>query len=290
MTVVEGIRTDRAGAGFKPQHFQPIIENKAQAGFFEVHAENYMGAGGPPHARLERLRRDYPLSVHGVGLSIGGAAPLDENHLLRLKAVVDRYDPVLVSEHLAWSTHQSGFMNDLLALPYNAETLILVTDHVDRAQNVLGRQILLENPSSYVTFEVSTFDEVDFIREIQRRTGCGLLLDVNNVVVSCTNHGWDIDDYIGRFPLHAVEEIHLAGHDAREDDNGRPLLIDTHDRAVEDRVMNLFRDVIRLTGPVPSLIEWDTNVPDWPEMMTEIEKISSALRAESIQEVMNDVA
>ncbi len=287
---IQGIRTDRAGAGFKPQHLAAIIESRAKAGFFEVHAENYMGAGGPPHARLERLREDYPLSVHGVGLSIGGAGPLDEDHLQRLKAVVDRYEPALVSEHLAWSTHQMGFMNDLLALPYSAETLMGVGDHVDRVQNVLGRRILLENPSTYVTFEDNTFDEVDFIREVQRRTGCGLLLDVNNVVVSCTNHGWDPADYIARFPLHEVEEIHLAGHDVRDDENGRPLLIDTHDRAVADQVMDLFRDAVRLTGPVPSLIEWDTDVPDWTALMAEIEKISSVLRTESYRGVMNDVA
>lgn len=286
----EGIRTVRAGAGFKPQHLTAIIESRADAGFFEVHAENYMGAGGPPHARLERLREDYPLSVHGVGLSIGGAGPLDEDHLSRLKTVVDRYQPALVSEHLAWSTHQAGYMNDLLALPYTAETLMGVTDHVDRVQDVLGRRILLENPSSYVTFENSTFDEVDFIRETQRRTGCGLLLDVNNVVVSCFNHGWDADDYIARYPLNHVEEIHLAGHDVRHDENGGALLIDTHDRAVADPVIELFRYVIRRTGPVPSLIEWDADVPDWAEMMIEVEKISSALRADSYREVMNDVA
>ncbi len=286
----EGIRTDRAGAGFKPQHLTAIIESRADAGFFEVHAENYMGAGGPPHARLERLREDYPLSVHGVGLSIGGAGPLDEDHLSRLKTVVERYEPALVSEHLAWSTHQAGYMNDLLALPYNAETLMGVTDHVDRVQDVLGRRILLENPSSYVTFENSTFDEVDFIRETQRRTGCGLLLDVNNVVVSCFNHGWDADDYIARFPLRHVEEIHLAGHDVRHDENGGALLIDTHDRAVADPVIELFRDVIRRTGAVPSLIEWDADVPDWAEMMIEVEKISLALGAESYRGVMNDVA
>lgn len=286
----EGIRTVRAGAGFKPQHLTAIIESRADAGFFEVHAENYMGAGGPPHARLERLREDYPLSVHGVGLSIGGAGPLDEDHLSRLKTVVDRYQPALVSEHLAWSTHQAGYMNDLLALPYTAETLMGVTDHVDRVQDVLGRRILLENPSSYVAFRETTFDEVDFIRETQRRTGCGLLLDVNNVVVSCFNHGWDADDYIARYPLNHVEEIHLAGHDVRHDENGGALLIDTHDRAVADPVIELFRYVIRRTGPVPSLIEWDADVPDWAEMMIEVEKISSALRADSYREVMNDVA
>lgn len=285
-----GIGTGRAGAGFKPGHLSAVLETRAGAGFFEVHAENYMGAGGPPHAQLERLRADYPVTVHGVGLSIGGAGPLDEAHLARLKTVVDRYQPALVSEHLAWSTHQSGYLNDLLALPYTAETLGIVSDHVDRVQVVLGRQILLENPSTYVAFAESTFDEVGFIREVRRRTGCGLLLDVNNVVVSAVNHGWDAAEYIDRFPLEHVEQIHLAGHAPAEDENGVPFLIDTHDRAVAEPVMALFETVIDRIGPVPSMIEWDNDVPAWPDMLAEVEKISSVLRAESHENEIFNVA
>lgn len=267
------------GAGFKAGHFAAIIDTRPRVGFFEVHAENYMGAGGPPHAQLERLRADYPLSVHGVGLSIGGTQPLDLLHLDRLKTVVDRYQPALVSEHLAWSTHQSGYLNDLLAMPYTAETLTCVSDHIDQAQTYLGRTILLENPSTYVRFSDSTWDEVDFIAELQRRTGCGLLLDVNNVYVSAINHGWDAGDYIARFPLAAVREIHLAGHAEATDDAGEPFLIDAHDRAVDEDVMALYAQALMRTGPVPSLIEWDNDLPAWPKLMTEIEKISGVLRA-----------
>ncbi len=285
-----GIRTDRAGAGFKPQHLSAILETASDAGFFEVHAENYMGAGGPPHARLERLRADYPLSVHGVGLSIGGAGPLDEGHLARLKTVVDRYEPVLVSEHLAWSTHQSGYLNDLLALPYTPEILGIVADHIDRMQAVLGREILLENPSTYIEFAESTWDEVDFIREVRRRSGCGLLLDVNNVMVSAVNHGWDAADYIDRFPLEHVRQVHLAGHAPAVDEDGRTFLIDAHDREVSRDVMTLFETAIARTGPVPSMIEWDNDVPNWPDMMVEVEKISSVLRAAWPEVEINNVA
>ncbi|MBO6519251.1 MAG: DUF692 domain-containing protein [Rhodospirillales bacterium] len=287
---MNGIRTDRAGAGFKPMHFGAILETRPDVGFFEVHAENYMGAGGPPHAQLERLRADYPISVHGVGLSIGGAGPLDAVHLTRLKGVVDRYQPALVSEHLAWSTHQSGYLNDLLALPYTAETLAIVTEHVSQVQDVLGRKILLENPSTYITFAESTFDEVDFIREVQRRTGCGLLLDVNNVFVSAVNQGTRAADYIDRFPLAHVAQVHLAGHAPAEDENGNDYLIDAHDRAVPESVMSLFETAIARTGPVPSMIEWDNDVPAWPSMLAEIEKISVALRATSKKNELYDVA
>jgi len=287
--VVQTIETLRAGAGFKPRHFDTILETRPRAGFFEVHAENYMGAGGPPHAMLERLRADYPLSVHGVGLSIGGALPLDAAHLQRLKAVVDRYQPALVSEHLAWSTHQSGYLNDLLAMPYSNETLGIATRHIDQVQTALGRVIALENPSTYVTFRSSTWDEVDFIAELQRRTGCGLLLDVNNVHVSAVNHGWDAADYIARFPLAHVREIHLAGHAPAADVDGG-FLIDAHDRAVDDDVRVLFAAVIARTGPLPSLIEWDNDLPDWPVLMMEVEKISGALRAHADTDGLSHVA
>jgi hypothetical protein len=279
---IQAIDAKRAGAGFKACHGRDVFETTPDLGFFEVHAENYMGAGGPPHAQLERLCADYPLSMHGVGLSIGGALPLDEAHLARLKSVVDRYQPALVSEHLAWSTHQSGYLNDLLAIPYTDETLGIVVDHIDRVQTVLGRQILLENPSTYVTFEESIWDEVDFIAEVQRRSGCGLLLDVNNVHVSAVNHSWDANDYVGRFPLGHVQEIHLAGHAVAEDDVGETFLIDAHDREVSDEVMALYGRVLARTGAMPTLIEWDNDLPAWPELLSEVEKISRALRAHSM--------
>jgi uncharacterized protein (UPF0276 family) len=267
----------RSGAGFKPQHADAILSDSFRIGFLEVHAENYMGAGGLPHRILARMREDFPLSVHGVGLSIGSPNGLDAEHLARLRAVVDRYQPAMVSEHLAWSTHDGHFFNDLLPVPYNEETLARVCDHIDQVQDALGRKILLENPSTYVAFEAATMSETDFIRAIARRTGCGLLLDVNNVHVSATNHGYGASDYLAHFPLSAVEEIHLAGHATDEDDAGLPLLIDSHDRPVDDIVWSLYREVLATTGPLPTLIEWDNDVPDWPILKREAERADALL-------------
>jgi uncharacterized protein (UPF0276 family) len=252
-----------AGAGFKPEHLEAILADTAQVGFFEVHAENYMGAGGPPHAQLARIRRDFPISLHGVCMSLGGPQRLSREHLARFRTLVDRYEPFLVSEHLAWSTHDTAFMNDLLPLPYTDMTLSHVCAHIDEMQEAIGRTILLENPSTYVAFRESTWEETAFIGEIARRTGCGLLLDVNNVFVSCTNHGWSPADYIARFPLHRVGEIHLAGHDRQADDDNLPLLIDSHDRPVADPVWDLFAETIARRGPVATLIEWDNDIPAW---------------------------
>lgn len=238
-------------------------------GFFEVHAENYMGAGGPPHRALEAIRQDNPVSLHGVCMSIGGPQPLDREHLGRFRSLVERYQPALVSEHLAWSTHENTFFNDLLPLPYTNETLSRVCEHIDEVQQAIGRPILLENPSTYVTFRESTMSETDFIRTIARRTGCGLLLDVNNVFVSATNHGFSALDYLSDFPLAKVGEIHLAGHAEQADDEGERLLIDSHDGPVADAVWKLYEIVIQKCGPVPTLIEWDSNIPDWPVLKAE---------------------
>ena len=259
----------RAGVGLKAQHYRTIIENKPDIGFFEVHAENYMCAGGPPHRWLTAIREHYPLSLHGVGLSIGAAHPLDRDHLGRLKALIERYEPGLFSEHLAWSSHGGAFLNDLLPIPYTDETLACVCAHIDEVQETLGRQMLLENPSTYVAYAESDYDEVDFITEIARRTGCGLLLDVNNVYVASTNQQWDPIAYIDAFPLSQVKEIHLAGHARRTDDKGRPLLVDAHDRPVEDIVWHLYAHAVALNGRVPTLIEWDADVPAWPVLVAE---------------------
>ena len=228
-----------------------------------------MGAGGPPHDALTRIRCDYPVSLHGVSMSIGGAQPLDKNHLERFKALVDRYEPGLVSEHLAWSTHDTTFFNDLLPLPYTQATLARVADHIDEVQETIGRPILLENPSTYVLFEQSTMSETNFIQEVVRRTGCGLLLDVNNVFVSATNHGYSALAYLADFPLGHVGEIHLAGHSEQADDEGDLLLIDSHDGPVTDTVWKLFEIVIGQCGPIPTLVEWDSNIPDWPVLKAE---------------------
>jgi uncharacterized protein len=258
-----------AGTSFKHEHLPAILAEGKQVGFFEIHAENYMGAGGPPHAALTRIRNDYPLSLHGVCMSIGGPQPLDSAHLARFKALVDRYEPALVSEHLAWSTHGTTYFNDLLPLPYTKATLARVADHIDEVQETIGRPILLENPSTYVVFRESTMTETEFIRELVWRTGCSLLLDINNVFVSATNHGYSALGYLADFPLEHVGEIHLGGHSEQADDEGELLLIDSHDGPVARAVWELFDIVIGRHGPIPTLVEWDSNLPDWSVLKAE---------------------
>lgn len=266
-----------AGVGFKAEHLAALLADPGPVRFVEVHAENYMGDGGRPHAQLAALRERFALSVHGVGLSIGGEAPLDTAHLGRLRVLLDRYRPESFSEHLAWSSHAGAFFNDLLPLPYTRQTLARVADHVAQVQDVLGRRMLLENPSTYVRFEESTLAEVEFLAGVVARTGCGLLLDVNNVFVSAVNHGTDAHAYLADFPLEAVGEIHLGGHDADSDETGAPLLIDAHGAPVAEPVWTLFNDVIARTGPLPSLIEWDNDVPQWPVLRVEAERAATVL-------------
>ena len=272
-----GLGAPSVGVGFKPEHFEAIVDTRPQLGFFEVHAENYMGAGGAPHRRLDAIRERYPLSLHGVGLSIGSPGPLDKAHLERLAAVARRFEPALVSEHLAWSTHEGAFFNDLLPLPYTAETLARVAEHIDEVQNALGRRMLLENPSTYVVFAESTWAETDFLREIARRTGCGLLLDVNNVFVSAVNDGHDPDRYLADFPLSAVWEIHLAGYAEDTDEAGLPLLIDAHNSPIREAVWALYTATIRRLGATPTLIEWDNDVPVWPTLLNETRRAERAI-------------
>ena len=265
------------GVGYKPQHFADITADAGSVGWLEIHAENYMGDGGRPLAQLRHLSSKFPISVHGVGLSIGGEGPLDPDHLGRLKKLVEWLNPASFSEHLAWSTHESAFLNDLLPLPYNETTLSRVADHVAEVQDVVGRRMLLENPSSYLAFEESTLSETEFLREVSARTGCGLLLDVNNVFVSATNLATDPISYIDAFPIDLVGEIHLGGHDEDEDDHGAPLLIDSHGREVADPVWSLYEYVIKKSGPLPTLIEWDNDVPDWPELEAEARRAAKYL-------------
>lgn len=276
----------RAGAGLKPAHYTTILDDRPDVGWFEVHAENYMGAGGPPHAFLERIRALYPLSVHGVGLSIGSAGGMTPGHLRRLQTVVERYQPFVVSEHLAWSTHDGIFVNDLLPLPYTLETLDVVARHVDQTQTALGRRILIENPSTYLRFD-DEMSEAEFLRMLARRTGCGLLLDVNNVVVSAANHGFDAARYLAVFPVEHVGEIHLAGHAVLGDGDAK-LLVDTHDRAVPDAVWALYRGLIDRIGPRPTLIEWDTDVPAWHVLETEVRQADRLLQARAAEPVHAD--
>ena len=267
-----------AGVGFKAEHFRAIAVAPQPLGFFEVHAENYMGAGGPPHAQLMALRDRYALSIHGVGLSIGSMQPLNRAHLGRLKTLCARYEPQSFSEHLAWSTHDDVFFNDLLPLPYTQETLERIAEHIDEVQTALGRQMLLENPSTYLQFAESTIPEVEFLSEISDRTGCGLLLDVNNVFVQARNHATDAREYLSKFPLERVGEIHLAGYDEQMDDAGAPLLIDAHGTPVAEPVWALYEEVLARAGPVATLVEWDNDLPAWPVLRAEAERVGTMLR------------
>ncbi|MGC8536364.1 MAG: DUF692 domain-containing protein [Rhizomicrobium sp.] len=275
----------RAGVGLKAQHYRQVIEHACDIGFFEVHAENYMGAGGPPHRYLQAVRERYPLSLHGVGLSIGKAGPLDLSHLGRLKELIARYQPDLFSEHLAWSSHGTDFYNDLLPVPYTRQTLEHICGHIDEVQEALARQILLENPSTYVGFAQSTYSEPQFIAEVAKRTGCGLLFDVNNVHVSCTNQNWDVARYIADYPLDLVQEIHLAGHKPDADEQGRDLLIDSHDRAVSTTIWQLYTEIIDITGALPTLIEWDNDVPEWQILAQEAQFAEAILQAPQARRV-----
>lgn len=269
----------RSGVGLKPEHYCDILDGTPDIGWFEIHAENYMGDGGPPHAYLTAIRERYPISLHGVGLSIGGAGPLDTEHLARLCALADRYQPALFSEHLAWSSHDTVYLNDLLPLPYTEETLARVCDHIDVVQDAMQRQMLLENPSTYVAYAETTMAEVEFLREVARRTGCGLLLDVNNVFVQAANHGFGADGYLDTFPMEHVGEIHVGGHAQDADEDGSLLLIDDHGREVADSVWALYELALVHTGPMPTLIEWDNDVPAWPLLLAEAQRADHVLAA-----------
>ncbi len=260
---------NRAGLGLKPEHFREILVTTPDIGFFEIHAENYMVDGGPFHHYLTRIRERYPLSIHGVGLSIGGEGPLDESHLDRLAVLLDRYEPESFSEHLAWSSHGGAFLNDLLPAPYHAGTLARVCEHIDRVQDRLKRRMLLENPATYVEFAASTMAEPDFISEVVGRTGCGLLLDVNNAHIACVNHHRNPRDYMRALPLDAVAQIHLAGFAQDEDADGAPLLIDSHGSPVAEAVWSLYCHALDWVGPTPTLIERDNDIPAFPVLLAE---------------------
>ena len=271
------LRPISAGAGLKHEHADDIFGSAPQVEFFEIHAENYMGAGGPPHHLLHRIRADYPVSIHGVGLSIGGIARLDQDHLRRLKRLVDVYRPALFSEHLAWSTHDGVFLNDLLPLPYNQISLAHVCAHVDELQNAIGMRMLLENPSTYVALGASTMSETEFLRAVAKRTGCGLLLDVNNVHVSSVNHHFDAGAYVDAFPIEFVGEFHLAGFAEDRDSAGEPLLIDDHGRPVSETVWDLYRRALARPCLAPTLVEWDNNVPPFAALAGEVERARALL-------------
>ena len=268
-----------AGIGLKDEHALPLLEGAAAVDFLEIHAENYFVAGGPRLRRLERLRERLPLSLHGVGLSIGGEAPLDEAHLDALAALLQRFEPRWFSEHLAWSSHGGTWLNDLLPLPYDDTTLARVCEHIDRVQTRLRRPMLLENPSSYVAYECSTWDEGAFIAEVVRRTGCGALLDVNNAYVSGVNHGRDPWALIEALPVDAIGEIHLAGFAEDRDAAGDRLLIDHHGAPVDAAVWALYQRTLERLGPRPTLIERDNEVPALPVLAAEAAHARAAMRA-----------
>lgn len=273
MPRIEATIPARAGIGLRTPHYREMIESRpAAAGWLEVHSENYFGAGGQPHAFLERLRADYPLSLHGVGLGLGSAGELDTLHLARLKTLVDRYAPGLVSEHLCWSAVPGRHLNDLLPLPYTEEALAHVVERIARTQDYLGRRILVENISSYLRFRHSTIPEWEFVAQVARRAGCGILLDVNNIYVSAVNHGFDARTYFDAIPADLVEEIHLAGYD-----ESGACLIDTHGRSVSEPVWALYQATIDRLGPRPTLIEWDTDIPALSVLLDEAGKAQRIL-------------
>jgi len=256
-----------AGIGLRAPHVQEVITTRPPIAWLEVHAENYLG-GGPALRRLDHLRPEYPISLHGVGLSLGSAIGLDERHLQRLAALIERIEPVLVSEHLSWSVTGGVYLNHLLPLPYTEESLEIVCRHVDQAQVTLGRQILVENPASYLRFRHSPIPEPEFLAELVRRTGCGLLCDVNNIYVSAHNVGFDAVAYVDALPREFVSEIHVAGH-ARNDADGLTILIDDHGSRVSPEVWSLYAHAVTRLGPVATLVEWDTDIPALDVLLAE---------------------
>ena len=267
----------RAGIGLRAEHYREVVTTRPAVAWFEVHSENYFGEGGAPHYYLEQVRRDYPLSLHGVGLSLGSADELNRTHLGKLKALIRHYEPGLVSDHLSWSSVDGNYLNDLLPLPYTEETLRHVTERVAQAQEFLGREILIENPSSYLQYRHSEISEAEFLAELSTRSGCGILLDVNNIYVSASNHGFNSQTYLHTLPPARVREIHLAGHTVNRYPEGE-ILIDTHSARVCEAVWELYRDALAHVGPVPTLIEWDTDLPALSVLLDE------ARKAEAIQE------
>lgn len=273
----------RAGVGLRAAHYQDVLACRPATGWFEVHSENYFGNGGRPLFYLEHIRADYPISLHGVGMSLGSTDPLNVSHLRKLKQLIERIDPGLVSDHLSFSSVDGRYVNDLLPLPYTEEALYHVSERVVRAQDVLGRRILVENVSSYLQYSASTIAEPEFLAELARRSGCGILLDVNNVYVSARNHGFDPLAFLRAIPRQAVAELHLAGHSINRFDDGE-LLIDTHSRPVSVEVWSLYCRALERFGRMPTLIEWDAELPPLDILVDE------AAKAEHLMEAYDELA
>jgi uncharacterized protein len=266
----------KAGIGLRFQHHQAVVESKPDVAWMEVHTENYMG-GGTPLRYLDTVRRDYPISLHGVGLSLGSAEGLDLAHLGRIRRVAERIEPALMSEHIAWSVVGGTYLADLLPLPMTEEALTVVCRHVEQTQTYLKRRILVENPSTYLAFAHSTIPEWEFIAAVAERTGCGILCDVNNIYVSAHNHGWDPSAYLAALPPAMIGEIHLAGHSVRPLAGGGTLRIDDHGSRVIAEVWALYEEALARFGPLPTLIEWDNHVPPLDVLLDEAKQATSRL-------------
>ncbi len=273
LDVSEGLPV-KAGIGLRAPHLAQVREQLPDVAWFEVHSENWFAEGGPVATVLDEIRRHYPLSLHGVGMSLGGADDLDRDHLRRLKTLVERVDPVAVSEHLCWSAIGGRFLNDLLPLPYSHEALERVCVHIDQVQETLGRTILVENVSSYLVLLPDDMPEWEFVAEATRRTGCELLLDINNIQVCAHNHGYDAERYLEGIPPGRVREIHLAGY---EEVDG--ILVDTHSRPVSSEVWSLYRKALQRFGPQATLIEWDQSIPDFEVLQAEAAQAQGYLDA-----------
>lgn len=266
----------RAGVGLKPEHYRNILTSNPDIGWFEVHPENYMSAGGAGHHYLQQIRDKYPLSMHGVGLSLGSEEGLSTEQLAALKSLVDRYQPALVSEHLAWCRYRNFVFNDLLPVPYTKESLDIMVNNIDQTQNHLKRQILIENPSSYFQLDYTTYSEWEFLVILARQSGAGILLDVNNIYVSACNHGFDAQEYIKNIPAELVGEMHLAGHSVQKLGSGK-ILIDDHGSEVIPEVWELYELTLDHIGNRPTLIEWDANIPEWQILLREAKRADRRL-------------
>ena len=274
----------RAGIGLRGPHIKEVLSTRPDVSWLEVHSENYFGDGGLALQQLESIRADYALSLHGVGLSLGSADALNLRHLSKLKNLITRVDPASVSEHLCWSSSGGNFLNDLLPLPYSEEALITVCRNISQAQEFLGRRLLIENVSSYLRFDHETLNEWDFLAEVAQRSDCDILLDINNIYVSAVNHGFDAQQYLAAIPEKRVAEIHLAGHESDDADDGSDsFLVDTHSRPVCDAVWSLYADALLRFGPRPTLIEWDKDLPALAVLLAEADKAQQLLDAPTQQ-------
>lgn len=276
----------RAGVGLRADHYEEILQNRPDLGWFEVHSENYFGEGGRPLHYLEKIAEHYPLSFHGVGLSLGTTDPINKTHLGKLKQLVERFDPGLISEHLSWGSVGGRYFNDLFPMPYTEQALNHMVERVSQVQEFLGRQILIENVSSYLQFESSTIPEWEFISALAQQSGCGILFDVNNIYVNARNHKFDPAVFINAVPVEYVKEMHLAGHTVKQLDDGEIILIDTHNKRVTDDVWSLYRDAVHRFGEVPVLIEWDTDIPALSVLEDEANTAEQILR--SVVEVRDE--